>query len=465
MLAVVTEFLISTSEKGEYVMNFGAIPRIVIVSSFLFTFNFSSLTSLSYNINLIGHVKSSSSISSHTVSIIECLYPEINPNLFKSIPCSAQGLPPYFKKIINQGISIPYTGKIQSSLRNKNLTGISIYADSIVEHFWKQYIKLPNKSIIKLAYCVTERTMVTPKWINRLNQHFDAIIVPDQWLVEVFKNSGLNIPIFTLPIALNLNSLLNQPIRKKEQTPFIFGFSGGWWDRKNHKLLIQAFAEEFGNNPNVMLKIHGRMSSGFKNIAHFHAQQNASNILLEQKLLSRNAFESFLASLHCYITVAKGEGFSIIPRQVLALATPCIVSNNTAQITICDSGCVYSVPSNILEPSYLIHGRELSGYDFNCAIDDVKKALRSVYENYDHYCALAVQGREWVKQYLPQNLKNKYMTLVAPKVVILGNCNQITDEFIMTDCISLFEKYKKLLKKSSTIFKKIDTKDKIDTKE
>lgn len=81
------------------------------------------------------------------------------------------------------------------------------------------------------------------------------------------------------------------------------------------------------------------------------------------------------------------------------------------------------------------------GYEFNCEVQDVQKALRDVYENYQIYLEKAQEARKWVKQFRWLELQNKYVNLVKPKKVILGDRNEITDDYLMTDSKALYYKY------------------------
>jgi len=179
-----------------------------------------------------------------------------------------------------------------------------------------------------------------------------------------------------------------------------------------------------------------------------------------------------------------GEGFSITPREALACGKPCILTNNTAQISICNTGAVRVVPSKILVPAFYdchydnhyptvcalnlcknvleFNNQELLnnlieeeldltwrsgnvGYQFDCETDDARAAMRDVYEHYHDYFLKAKEGREWAKGYLHKNLSAKYGSLVKPKSIVLGKENIIGDKFLMTNSKALYEKYKYLL--------------------
>ena len=410
----------------------------------------------SIDLTLVGYLDNSDSLSCHASSWINCLHdqPPININLFKTKKGSKVDLSPECTKVFNRAIDITGKHRITAHLRrgqwNQRISGVVIYTDPInqkIENF-KTFQPLCNTNVIHIASSVYERTQIPPERVAGINTCCDAVIVPDAWLVEVYKNSGVTCPIFALPLALDLKSLLNRPIKKNKNPVLTYGFSGLYLKsgRKNQGLLIQAFMEEFNNNPHVILKIHGKSFrytspgsvSFINNLEDQFELTKKSNISVEFKELERKGYEDFLASLDCYVTTSKGEGFSIIPREVLALGIPCIITNNTAQSTICSSGFVRSIKSEIPEEER----KTGCGYFFNTEINDVREALQDVYQNYDHYLKLAHQGREWVKQYLPENLMQKYRNLVKPRSVILGNRNEITDDYLMTDSPALFNKYK-----------------------
>lgn len=320
---------------------------------------------------------------------------------------------------------------------------VALFCDLMWVNYDKPYLFIPS-STIKIAYTMVESSAVPTQWVEVLNSYFDAAIVPDEALVEVYKQSGVKIPLFVLPCPLYLEEFLTKEPKKQKNMPFVFGISAGFWPRKNQKMVIEAFIKEFGNSPDVQLKLHGRFGeeSPKQELINLIKKYKVKNIEFIEKSFSRAEYLSFMASLDCYVFLSKGEGFSITPREALALGIPCIVSNNTAQKTICATDYVRSVSSCIQEPAYYSHIGTHVGYEFNCTLYDAQKALRDVYENYHLYLKKAEQGREWVKQYHYTNLKQKFLSLVKPQSVLLSDRNSIEDTHIATTSRKLYEKYK-----------------------
>lgn len=394
-------------------------------------------------INVIGYLDDLNSLSRHTSSVIDCLHGErgLRIKLFKTHAGSCADLSEPCSKVFERATGINNQSKIDDYIHNNTLLrGVVLYTDPQCSDLGRFKVLL-SEHTLRIASLVFETTQISPEKIVNVNAHSDMVIVPDPWLVNVYKNSGIICPIFVLPLALDLAPLLTRPIKKQRNTTFTFGFSGLFLKngRKNHELLMTAFAETFSGNQQVLLKLHGRSGGAFEEIASRFNERQTTNITFACKGLDRQAYEDFLASLDCYVTVSKGEGFSIIPREILALGIPCIVANNTAQATICATGFVRPIVSDVVEQA-LTH----TGNWFNTDPLAIREALCDVYQHYGHYLNLAKKGREWVKQYLPENLTKKYKMLVEPSRVILGDRNEITDDYLMTDSPVLFAKYKKL---------------------
>ena len=148
-----------------------------------------------------------------------------------------------------------------------------------------------------------------------------------------------------------------------------------------------------------------------------------------------------MASFDCFVSFSMGEGFSLIPREFLAMGIPCVLSNNTAHETICNTGLVKSVLSNILVKAEYFHLSDDCGYHFDTRLDDAVLALKDIYNNYHIYLNKAFEAREWAKTYSINNLKNKYLNLIKPKKLLYGVDNVITDDYLMTNSLILYKKY------------------------
>jgi glycosyltransferase involved in cell wall biosynthesis len=386
----------------------------------------------SYDLTVVGQIKLAASLPRLSLGIINCLKDE--------------GLKINF--IATHGdydlTDIPYDVQQIVTDTDKTPGKVALFVDML----WSVYdtpTRYVPSSTIKIAYSMLEGTAIPKQWVDILNKQFDAVVVPDTFYQQVYSTSGVTIPVFVIPCGFYLEEFFEYPLKSVIHKPFVFGMTAAFAARKNYELLLEAFACEFGNNPDVMLKLHGRGGDNYFLIKDIIKSHKLKNVKLINKVLSRLDYLKFMVSLDCYVLLSKGEGFSLTPREALALGIPCILSNNTAQKTICATGFVYTVPSDIKEPAYYKCFGGCCGNNFNCTLADARKALREVYRDYYNYLHKAHRARKWVKKYLYENLKELYLALVKPYKVVLAEENGIEGVVIKTNSKKLYEKYMSIM--------------------
>ncbi len=305
---------------------------------------------------------------------------------------------------------------------------------------------------IKAAYSVWESTKIPDHWVEQANEYLDYLVVADDYLVDVYKDCGITIPIFVLAHGFHADEWLAHPIKDAINKPFVFAMSAAWSSaRKNHGLLIEAFRTAFGDSPDVLLKFQVRSSGS----AHVRARAflesfgfeemgkvwKLNNVEVNYRDLSEEDHHAFIRSCDCYVNIASGEGFSVTPREALSVGIPVIVTDNTAQKTICKTGYVCAVDSPVEIPAeYNVFGLHHIGTQFNPTVEGVAQALRDVYSNYQTYLGKARQARSWIRQYTAKGLIPLYRMLFKPTKVLLGDQNKVTSEYLMTNSVALYRK-------------------------
>ena len=303
-----------------------------------------------------------------------------------------------------------------------------------------------NFDQIRIAYSMVESSRIPEHWVDILNRQFDAVAVPDEYLVEVYKLSGVNIPIFFLPLGLDIEPFLQQPLKASYHTPFCFINTSSLTDRKNHDCLIKAFHKAFADHPEVQLLMNYRYAAKdtLDRTTQLIASLNAKNIILKGDKLDNQQYLQFLLKGDAFVTLSKGEGYSIQPREAMALGLPIIISDNTAHKTLIKSNLVCAVSTVATEPAYVPFLRCFCGEAYLSDVDEAAAQLRDVYDNYDKHLTLAAERREWVKCACFENLKPLYLSLVNPKKMVLAEHNAITTGGLITNSEELYQKYIRL---------------------
>lgn len=312
--------------------------------------------------------------------------------------------------------------------------------------FFEKRFNLNQKDQIRLAYSMFESSELPKLWVHNLNRYFDAVVVPDRYHIDVYKNSGVTIPIFVLPLGLNLKPFLNDPIKKIAHHPFVFATFGTSISRKNHETLINAFYTAFGDNPNVRLWINSRYSR--EDISEqLHKQikdLGVNNIILTNHPYKNTEYRENFHKIDCYVSISQSEGFSIQPREAMALGIPCIVSDNTAQSTICKSGLVKTISCPTKEIAYYEHFKDIFGFRYQVDFSATVSALKEMYLHYDQHLLHSEDLRKWASQYDYDRLKPLYHTLIKPKKILLEDHNSLENDILITNSKELYIKYKSL---------------------
>ena len=213
---------------------------------------------------------------------------------------------------------------------------------------------------------------------------FDNIVVTNEWLRMLIMEK-LGHP--KVHVVEHIAKFYSKK-RQDSSDTYTFGYSGGLWDRKNVDKVVIAF-QQLGNKQ-YKLKIHSRdfvntgpMVDKIKNLVGEN-----SLIDIKNKTLSDNDYAEWWAAINCLVFVSSGEGYSIQPRQALSMGIPVILSKNTSHLDLINIPGIVWVESSTEERAYFsgMPGANINvGNHFAVKIEDIKKAMYEMIDNYSHY--------------------------------------------------------------------------------
>jgi glycosyltransferase involved in cell wall biosynthesis len=265
---------------------------------------------------------------------------------------------------------------------------------------------IPVKSKQKICYSMFESSKIPDEWVDIINNKFDYCLVPDAFLKETYTKTGVVKPVIVLPPSIHdLDNFLqkNDQVSKVKKNKFTFLFSSFFLFRKNHIKLLEAFINEFKNDKNVELILHGRgQDESYNEIMEMKTKNDLSNVRIIKKFLSRVEYIDLLVNSSCYVSLSMGEGFSIPPREAFAAGIPSILLNNTAQKSLCKEPFFLSIEPTVNRDFYFSNLKKTIGTIYDCDVFDVQVALREMYNNYTKYKKLVENNKEWVLNYTPE---------------------------------------------------------------
>jgi len=246
----------------------------------------------------------------------------------------------------------------QSLLSSEKEKGIPIFMGKDVV---KIVCWLPLKNIPKffhnVIYTMMETRGVNQDFVNTCNEFYDSCWVPTSYYANVFEESGIKIPINTIPIGIDeiyspLNIKDNLKLKYKvyyknglfPSDPFGYKFLSvfRWSYRKGFDVLIKSFLREFSSKDNVCLVISSKHASGIMDKRFTDAMENDILRLVEEHSLGNSApiywtkdnisyedMPTLYSMSDCFCLASRGEGQALPPLEATRMGLPCIIPYHT----------------------------------------------------------------------------------------------------------------------------------------
>lgn len=244
---------------------------------------------------------------------------------------------------------------------------------------------LPGRSI---AYTMHESLALPPKWSESINQCAQWLIVPHQWLVPVFKDAGVEVPIAVVGSGIDPDECpITTPNRHR---PFTFGCLADRGGRKGHWLVHSAFYKAFDfKNKDVRLLVKGRPASlsGMDSSFAKDSRLTFWRADVDQIADIYAQFDAFLFPTNC-------EGWGQPPREAAACGVPTVVTNWSGTEDETDQWAIPLNKFTFVESGMVGCGGEWAQPDE----DELIHWMRWLYENRDTARANALKAAQWLRQ-------------------------------------------------------------------
>lgn len=325
-------------------------------------------------------------------------YSEVSSLLFRSL--LERGVEVHYQALGDDFIyEAPSYDMIVNSMRKiepeRNMPWITF---ATAPFFWL------NGGAYKIGWTMMEVDHLSERWVRACNS-MNEIWVPTKMQIEVFQKSGVTVPVFEMPLAIDTTRYMPSflPMIYHGEHKFRF-FSVAWWQlRKRWDILTIAFAEEFSGEKDIGI-IYKTMTAQNEGEAADQIQQWVGHRIDDQLALVEGAFPwwevvMMMRSAHVFVLPTSGEGYGCPPVQALACGLPVIVTDcmGPGEVLRDENGKpypgVYFLPAK-KEATGVQHEYYTGGNWWVADIKDVRKAMREVYTNYDYWRAEAAKGAE-----------------------------------------------------------------------
>jgi len=144
-----------------------------------------------------------------------------------------------------------------------------------------------------------------------------------------------------------------------------------------------------------------------------------------------------------------GEGYSLTPREAVALGVPCILADHTVHCVLGGIPSIRKVPATTCVKAYF-SGNEHCGCYHQCSVDAVCEAMRDMRAHYAVYLEQAQKSRSIAREFLRRHLAPLFVTIIRPETLRLGKVNMVEPGQLITNDKKLYNKYlgiRRLVKK------------------
>lgn len=181
---------------------------------------------------------------------------------------------------------------------------------------WLEGIAAPRL----IAHCMFEATGLPLHWAPALNRYTDAVLVPCAQNVSVFRNNGVNPPIYVVPWGIDPEDYPYTE-RVHRDAPYTFLWNGTGDRRKGWDVAYRAFRAAFEDRRDVKLVLH------FRQFPKGISGCEDPNVEVVAGIQTRAELRTMLADADCYVFPSRGEGWGLPPREAAATGLPVLVTN------------------------------------------------------------------------------------------------------------------------------------------
>jgi glycosyltransferase involved in cell wall biosynthesis len=221
---------------------------------------------------------------------------------------------------------------IASRIRTNPFSPYKIYLGSPGAGIFNPW-HLQNKNIL---FTMFEADRIPDEWVRICNQA-SAIIVPSDFCVKSFKESGVIKPIYKLNLGTDCFDSVNPP-----EEPFVFGHQNSFvdGDQKGWVLTMKAFLNVFHKTPKdkVMLHLKGRKHRWANDTYYIKQALEQPNIKCTIKDLSHEEMDNWYERINCFVYPSRGEGFGLPPLESMARGIPTILTDAHSHREFSDYG-------------------------------------------------------------------------------------------------------------------------------
>lgn len=223
----------------------------------------------------------------------------------------------------------------------EELTNKKIDYNFVVIHSTPEfYSRYREDAAVNVGYTIWETSKLHPSWKDYINKNVSGLMVGCEWNIDIFKDCGIEVPIFNVPHCIASDGLENCTafdVKGVDKDTFMFYSVFQFTERKCPTALVKAYWTAFQANEDVALVLKTYRSdysdpekeairTTIKRLKLTMPMERFPPVYLILDMLSESEMDGLNKRGDCYVSLDRGEGFGLSPFQAGAAAKPIIVT-------------------------------------------------------------------------------------------------------------------------------------------
>ena len=230
-------------------------------------------------------------------------------------------------------------------------------------------------------------------WVEICNR-MAAVIVPSQWVHDSFRESGVTVPIEV--VQLGLDPDWYKPVQRSEHTDeFVFMAQAmRLFDRKGLMRAVEAYWSVADQMPGSALYLKINEDTRWQTLK----AKGPGKVRMFTGDWLREEMDEFVSEVDCFVYPTHGEGFGLMPLEMMARGLPVILPAYSGLLEFADARYCYPFPVEREEPAGLynrVFGCESRWATIDKAV--LAEQMLHVYRCRDEAKTKGLAASEWVR--------------------------------------------------------------------
>lgn len=258
-----------------------------------------------------------------------------------------------------------------------------------------------NTGKYKIGYTMLETTGIPDEWVRQANM-MDEVWVPSNFNVKTFRDSGVTVPIYVMPLGVDTNFFNENIHSQKKHNKYTFLSIFEWGERKAPEVLLKAYFDAFTKDDDVLLICKIFNNDGSIDVKSEIDKMNLPEdgpevLILYNQIIEDYQMPILYRSADCFVLPTRGEGWGMPILEAMACGIPALATRWSSQVDFMTEENSYFIETDGLVDA-VAKCPYYEGFQWaNPSLSDLSRKMRYIFEHQEEAKLKGKQAAQDVK--------------------------------------------------------------------